>query len=421
MFGRRRDEDPFEGFSDVHRIGEGAFATVYRAIDTASGSPVALKVLHGAGTRYDDHLLRQEARALGAASDHPHIVTLHRAVLRADGYPMLVLELCGGSLADRLRTAGPLEVAEAIAIAVKLAGALESAHRAGVLHRDLKPSNVLTTVYGEPVLADFGIAGLREATSGGSQLSGLTVHHASPEVLLGSTASVASDIYGLASTLYELVDGHAPFFVTAGEDPADVQRRIITDLPPRLEAPGASPALRDLLRRALSKDPLERPPTALAVAQELREIERAAGRPPTPCRVDGLSEILPLPPRAERAALLGEAAATTGVPELGLEARPLDEVTPVDRTLERPDRTGPEVLPARQARLLPPPGTRTPADGAADATPSPAPAAAPPPRPELRRSIAPGLRGFGDPTGEGGETGGDTDDGPPASTDGREG
>jgi eukaryotic-like serine/threonine-protein kinase len=99
-------------------------------------------------------------------------VTLHRAVLRDDGYPMLVIELCGGSLADRLAASGPLPVAEAIAIAVKLAGALETAHRAGVLHRDLKPSNVLTTVYGEPVLADFGIAGLREATAGGSQLSG---------------------------------------------------------------------------------------------------------------------------------------------------------------------------------------------------------------------------------------------------------
>jgi serine/threonine protein kinase len=413
VFRRRRTEDPFAGFSDVHEIGQGAFATVYRAIDTASGSPVALKVLHGADhRRFDDHVLQQEARALGAASDHPHVVTLHRAVLRDDGYPMLVLELCGGSLADRLAASGPLPVAEAIAIAVKLAGALETAHRAGVLHRDLKPSNVLTTVYGEPVLADFGIAGLREATTGGSQLSGLTVHHASPETLLGEPASVASDVYGLASTLYELLDGHAPFYVTAGEDPADVQRRIISDLPPRLEAPGTSPALRDLLRRALSKDPVARPASALTFAQELREIERAAGRAPTPCRVDGLTTIPPLPPKAERAAVLGQAAATTGVGDLGLEARPLDEVEPTDRALpDVPAAASPGFLPGRAAPLLETgapdrreAGREEPevADGDATGVASARPIT-PVERPgEPRRAIAPELRGFGtdadDPT-----------------------
>jgi serine/threonine protein kinase len=395
---RRKRPDPFAGFTDVHEIGQGAFATVYRAVDASSGSPVALKVLHAADSRrFDEAILQLEAQALGAVSHHPHIVTLHRATLRADGYPMLVLELCEVSLVERLATAGPLPIHEAIGTAVKLAGGLETAHRAGVLHRDLKPSNVLITVYGEPVLADFGIAGLREATSGGSRLSGLTVHHASPEVLLGSSATAASDVYGLASTLYELLDGHAPFFVTLDEDPADVQRRIITDQPPRLEAPGATPALRDLLRRALAKDPAERPPSALAFAQELREIERIAGWPLTSCRVDGVTDLPPLPTRAQPAAVLGRAAATTGVPDLGLGARPLDDVAPVDRSLERPERDRHPFLPGRAAPLLDPPDE--PAAGTPDGTvpprrPSAQPTTPPPARREPLRTIAPELGGF---------------------------
>lgn len=367
---KRSKQDPFAGFTDVHEIGQGAFATVYRALDAASGSPVALKVLHAADSRrFDDHVLQLEARALGAVSNHPHIVTLHRAVLRSDGHPMLVLELCEGSLADRLLAAGPLPARDAVAIAIKLAGGLETAHRAGVLHRDLKPSNVLTTVYGEPVLADFGIAGLREATSGGSRLSGLTMHHASPEVLLGAAATTASDVYGLASTLYELLDGHAPFFVTRGEDPADVQRRIITEVPPRLEAPATSPALRELLRRALAKEPAERPASALEFAQELREIERDAGWPLTACRVDGLADLPPLAPRGRPAAASGRAAVTTGLPDLGLEARPFDTVVPVERALDGPAHAERRFLPGRRAPLLDP----------REASPSPAVGDGPPP------------------------------------------
>jgi hypothetical protein len=236
------------------------------------------------------------------------------------------------------------------------------------------------------------------------------VHHASPETLLGEPASVASDVYGLASTLYELLDGHAPFYVTAGEDPADVQRRIITDLPPRLEAPGTSPALRDLLRRALSKDPVARPASALTLAQELREIERAAGRPPTPCRVDGLATVPPAATTPERAAVLGQAAATTGVGELGLEARPLDDVEPTDRALpDAPAAAAPSFLPGRAAPLLRT-GSPDRADdgrGGPDVTdpgadvPGGASTSAgrtiPTERPGgPRRSIAPELRGFGE-------------------------
>jgi serine/threonine protein kinase len=360
VLGRRRQRDPFAGFDEVVEVGRGAFATVYRATEVGTARPVAVKVLHGLAPAGPDlEALEMEARALGTVSEHPNIVTLHRTVLRADGQPMLVMELCTGSLADRLARTGPIPVREAVAIGVKLAGALESAHRAGVLHRDLKPSNVLLTAYGEPVLADFGIAGLHGTASGRSRLSGLTVHHAAPEVLLGSEATPPSDVYGLASVLHELLTGHPPFFVTDEEDAAAVQRRIIVDPPPRLAAPGATAPLRDLLRRAMDKDPGRRPASALELAQRLRALERDAGWPTTPCLIDGLDDLPPIAPEVDPPAGDdgGRTAAETG-PRLGLSAGPLGGGPAPGRRLAPVPGRRREALPGRDAPLLPSAPTR---------------------------------------------------------------
>jgi serine/threonine protein kinase len=360
VLGRRRQRDPFAGFDEVVEVGRGAFATVFRATEVGTARPVAVKVLHGQALSGPDlEALEVEARALGAVSEHPNIVTLHRTVLRSDGRPMLVMELCTGSLADRLARTGPIPVREAVAFGVKLAGALESAHRAGVLHRDLKPSNVLLTEYGEPVLADFGIAGLHGTASGRSRLSGLTVHHAAPEVLLGSEATPASDVYGLASILHELLTGHAPFFVTDEEDAAEVQRRIIVDPPPRLTAPGATAPLRDLLRRAMDKDPDQRPASALELAQRLRALERDAGWPTTPCRIDGFDDLPPLEAEADPSAggRADRPAAETG-PSLGLSATQLGDGPAPERRLAPVQRRTREALPGRDAPLLPSAPTR---------------------------------------------------------------
>jgi serine/threonine protein kinase len=360
VLGRRRQRDPFAGFDEVVEVGRGAFATVYRATEVGTARPVAVKVLHGLAPAGPDlEALEVEARALGTVSEHPNIVTLHRTVLSSDGRPMLVMELCSGSLADRLSRTGPIPVREAVGLGVKLAGALESAHRAGVLHRDLKPSNVLVTEYGEPVLADFGIAGLHGTASGRSRLSGLTVHHAAPEVLLGSAATPASDVYGLASVLHELLTGHAPFFVTDEEDAAAVQRRIIVDPPPRLTAPGATAPLRDLLRCAMDKAPEKRPGSALEFAQRLRALERDAGWPTTPCRVAGLDDLPSLETEGDPSAGGGGArnAADTG-PDLGLATAKLGDGPAPERRLAPVQGRTREPLPGRDAPLLPSAPTR---------------------------------------------------------------
>jgi serine/threonine protein kinase len=402
--GRSR-QDPFDGFEDVEPIGRGAFAQVYRAVDAFTGQPVALKVLQvEASKRLDTAAFELEARALGSVNDHPNIVTLHRALVQPGRPPTLVMELCRGSFADRIARTGPLPAREVVSIGVKLCGALETAHRAGILHRDLKPQNLLITRYDEPALADFGVAALRDAAAGsGSPLSGLTLLHAAPEVLLGHPSSPASEVYALVSTLYELVSGHAPYFITADEDPAIVQRRILNDRPPSLRAPGVTRRLLDTIMTALEKDPGTRPVSAVGLAQQLRLVELEQGWPLTPCRIADQGDLPhPTAPADPAPAPPSRAAVITGLPDLNLGARPLSAPAPedhLDRGLEPLGPRPTELLPSRAEPPAPaatPPATTTPVarppvtppPGATPPTP-PSPAEPPAAAPEAAPEAAP--------------------------------
>jgi hypothetical protein len=283
-----RPSDEFPGFSDVREIGGGAFATVYRAVEAGTERPVALKLLKvgGMNPRLVESFER-EVRALAAVSSHPNIVTLYRALTTADGRPTLVLELCRGSFAQRVRAGGPLDAPTAVSIGVKIAGALETAHRAGFLHRDMKPQNVLETQFGEPALADFGVAALQAAAQSTEGVFGFTTLHAPPEILEGHALSPATDVYGLASTLYQLLTGRAPFSTFEGEAPASVILRILRDPAAPLTAPNVPIGLSDLLAAALDKDPARRPADAAGFAEALRAVEAGSGWPLTPYVVWG--------------------------------------------------------------------------------------------------------------------------------------
>jgi serine/threonine protein kinase len=268
------------GYRGLEEIGGSAIATVYRAIEAETGRPVALKVL--AVDSIPPHLMEtfaQNVQALAEVSDHPNIVTLYRSLTTPDGRPVLVLELCRESMAERIRRRGPMGASDVTRVGVKIAGALETAHRQGFLHRDITPQNILVTQFGEPVLGDFDMAALQTSAPAGEL--GFDILHAAPEILEGNHLSPATDVYGLASTMYQLLTGLAPFASFANEAPASVILRIIRDPVRPLRADDIPISLSDLLESALAKDPQDRPRRAAAFADALTAVEVGAGWVPT--------------------------------------------------------------------------------------------------------------------------------------------
>ena len=276
--GRREppDHELFPGFSDVTELGYGSIATVFRAYERSTEREVALKLLNirDIGPRAVESFER-EARALGALSSHPNIVTLFRTFRTADGRPVLVLELCRGSVYDRVRQGQAIPAPEVVRVGIKIGGALETAHRAGILHRDVKPQNILLTEFGEPALADFGVAMLQSATQTTAGLFDFTTLHAAPELLEGTPTSPATDVYELASTLYHLIAGRSAFRAYEGESPAAVILRILRD--PVQPVAGVPVELSDVLLAAMSKDARARPTTAAEFSAALIAIEARYG------------------------------------------------------------------------------------------------------------------------------------------------
>ena len=291
--------DFFPGFTDITEIGTGSLAVVYRARETGTNRLVALKLLNvrDASPRAIESFER-ESVALGAISSHPNIVTLYRALRAADGRPVLVLELCTRSIAQGMhgQDGRGLPAHTVISLGIKIAAALETAHRAQILHRDVKPQNILLTEYGEPALADFGVAMLQSSTQTTAGLFDFTTLHAAPELLEGRATSAATDVYELASTLYQLVAGRSAFRAYDGESPASVILRILRDPVQPVIDTNVPTALSDLLVRAMSKDQADRPASAAEFAARLLAIEAAHGWPRTQfliSNVDGAPAELP--------------------------------------------------------------------------------------------------------------------------------
>ncbi len=258
------DSDAPEGYEDLGRIDQGGFATVYRARDTRFDRTVALKVLRS-DTLNDRQLRRFHAECLatGRLSSHPNIVTVYDAGTTLGHRPWLAMEYCsGGSLANRVATQGPLPVAEVISIGARLCSALQAAHEAGILHRDVKPQNVLLTSYGEPALADFGIASVVIDGDTATETAAYTVVHAAPEILEGRVATPAADLYSLGSTLYTLLAGQAPFAKEARTGLAPLVTCIMGNNLPEIARSDVPPELEQLLRRCMAAAPQDRPSSA---------------------------------------------------------------------------------------------------------------------------------------------------------------
>jgi eukaryotic-like serine/threonine-protein kinase len=274
------------GFSYVRVLGSGGFADVFLYEQNMPRRQVAVKVL--LAEIVNDHvraMFQAEANLMAQLSTHPSILTVYQASVSADGRPYLVMELCSASLGERYRREA-LPVAEVLRVGVKIASAVETAHRAGVLHRDIKPSNILTTAYGNPVLSDFGIAAtLGESDS--TEAVGLSIPWSAPEVLNDETSgTVASEVWSLGATVYSLLAGRSPFELPGGANrSADLISRIGKARPQPIGRPDVPPRLEAALQRAMAKRPDARPRSALEFIRELQAVEQEIGVSQTPVEV----------------------------------------------------------------------------------------------------------------------------------------
>ncbi|WP_243694902.1 serine/threonine-protein kinase [Labedella populi] len=270
------------GFTYSSILGSGGFADVFLYEQDSPKRQVAVKVmLSGYVDQASRDVFRAEADLMAQLSMHPAILTVHQSGVAADGRPYLVMEMCPSSVGERYR-AERLSVADVLRIGVKIAGAVESAHRMGVLHRDIKPSNILLTVYGNPVLSDFGIAAVI-GSAAPDQSVGLSVPWSAPEVLsAASNGDIASEVWSLGATVYSLLAGRSPFEIPGGANtPADLMTRIARGRLPAIERADVSERLELVLRRAMSRRPEARQSSALEFARELQMVEAELGLPQT--------------------------------------------------------------------------------------------------------------------------------------------
>jgi len=261
-------------------LGEGGMANVYLAHDVKHNRKVALKVLRPelAAVIGGERFLQEIETT--ANLQHPHILSLHDSG-EVDGtvyYVMPYIE--GESLRDRLVREKQLPVADAVRLAGEVAGALDYAHRHGVIHRDIKPENILLHD-GRATVADFGIA-LAASSAGGSRMTetGMslgTPHYMSPEQAMGERELDArTDIYALGCVLYEMLTGEPPFNGPTAQ--AIVAKVMASEAEPvttiRKTVP---PEVADAVHAALQKLPADR----FASAAEFASALSGQGQSPT--------------------------------------------------------------------------------------------------------------------------------------------
>ena len=341
------DQQLIDGrYARVEQIGRGGFGIVWRAHDTLLERDVAIKEVHFPAVLRDqeqaelrEKVLR-EARAAARLS-HPALVTVFD-VVEENGRPFIIMELVDApTLAQRVATDGPLSDREAAAVGEQVLDALATAHAQGIVHRDVKPANVMVSPSGRAQLGDFGIASIIDdpkVTSSG-QLAGSPSYMA-PEQAHNQPAGPATDLWGLAATLYFAVEGEPPF---EKDGPIPTLTSVVNDDPrPMQRATTLAPLLTDVL----VKDPDQRP--------SVEDVRRR------------LAEIV---------------AGSVAVPEPAPSPTLILEPELLEAELAEAELAEAELAEAELAEAEPPPAAAVPRAQAAEALADEAPSASPPPPP----------------------------------------
>lgn len=378
------------GLDEWRPLARGGFALVWEARQQTLDRRVAVKVdERSLNDLAEQRRFLREAGAAGRMSGHPGIVTVHDAGILPDDRPYLVMELCpAGSLTRWLKPEHRPTPQRVRRVGVQLADALAAAHARGVLHRDVKPANVLLDSFDNVGLADFGLAMVPgpDTELTGEVLEALTPAYAPPEALRMEPATERGDVFSLAATLYALLAGRPPRNVdTHTQTVAEVVETVAEPIAP---LPDVDPALMDVLMRALSDDPRQRP-TAAEFRDQLAALdlgertgssallpagEAAASRRGRRLLVGLLAllvsgalaaVLLPTLNQSPGSVIPGPAAANPSANPPGAGAPTGPEPTP-------PEPTPPEPTPAE-------PTPAEPTDPVTGSTGSPTPSTAPPP------------------------------------------
>ncbi len=270
----------FGNYRLVHLLGEGGFASVYLGQHVRiSTQQAAIKILHTHVTGANIQQFQREAETIAALA-HPNIVRLLDFDVQNDTSFLAMDYAPNGSLRNRHPQGQQVPLATIQTYIRQLADALSYAHSQHVVHRDIKPENMLVGKRGEILLSDFGIAVISQTgytTLQTGQNVGGTACYMAPEQFRGIARS-ASDQYALAIVVYEWLCGYPPFmqgdFIQLGYQHSHEQ-------PPSLRArvPSISPALEQVVFKALAKDPLQRFSNVHEFARALIEVSKPHGTP----------------------------------------------------------------------------------------------------------------------------------------------
>ncbi len=321
-------QDPFIGreilngqFQILQKIGSGGMGSVYRALQRDMNRMVGIKILHPKLANRTDLVarFRREARAMSQLT-HPNTVKVFLYGELEDGPLYIVMEfLEGKNLNQTVRSEGPFTIERALPVLIQASGALDEAHRAGIIHRDLKPENIFLVQSGTlrdfPKVLDFGLAkvGERQMRPGSLILTqeGMvfgTPEFMSPEQAQGKPLTPASDIYSLATILYEMLTGKLPF--DARSPMEFIQLQVMAPpIPLSQRVPGKTfpVELQQIIDRALAKRSEQRFPSAAEFAAALQAVLRGS----TYHVQEGLPQAgSPRPPLAERGSTVAPAAAS---------------------------------------------------------------------------------------------------------------